>query len=464
MSESIRRSYKEVKMTKAENVVELTVADIEATKEKFQLDRMQILHETPFYGMLLLELEVLAQGPDFPALGGVNYRSLSLRAAHPQDSVYSRLSDRGRKTLLVHEILHIVFEHLSIPRSFDSNIANIAADAVINRIISRDSGLSLGDLPAGIVTPLGDSITKSGFTVGTGSAKQTFLIDDFETKDWLPIYWDIYHSLEQEGKAAGCTPSELADYIRKRAKELSDLNPLGNSVDTTDDGDSPEYQQNRIRWRQKVITALDIQKKQQGDVPAELERFIATWTDSKIKWTTYLRRLLKTEISRDDFKYKVVSRRAHLQFGGKRRPPIYPKIESDALGDVFLVLDTSGSMSVDDLRDGISELRGVRQATPFKLFFFSCDAQVYKVAIYDRHESPDWSTMPVIGGGGTDFRPAFQLIDQYRKQQKAKPALVVFFTDTCGYFPEEEPSYPVIWVTNYPNASVPWGTLVSVED
>ena len=143
---------------------------------------------------------------------------------------------------------------------------------------------------------------------------------------------------------------------------------------------------------------------------------------------------------------------------------MFPKVESEAIGEVFLALDTSGSMSEKDIRDGLSEFASLRQTTPFKLHFVSCDAAAYEVTTYDRHEEPDWLAMPIHGGGGTDFRPVFTLIEDYRKEKGVRPALLVYFTDTMGSFPEEEPNYPVIWVCNYQNGHVPWGQLVSTVD
>ena len=51
---------------------------------------------------------------------------------------------------------------------------------------------------------------------------------------------------------------------------------------------------------------------------------------------------------------------------------------------------------------------------------------------------------PPVGGGGTDFRPFFEAVDQ-----AASPfgdGVCVYLTDGAGTFPAEPPPLPVLWV------------------
>ena len=64
----------------------------------------------------------------------------------------------------------------------------------------------------------------------------------------------------------------------------------------------------------------------------------------------------------------------------------------------------------------------------------------------------------VTGGGGTDFRPVFEYIDEH---QEINPDLLIFFTDGYGAYPERAPAYPVLWLlTADGQCSVDWGTQV----
>jgi len=62
------------------------------------------------------------------------------------------------------------------------------------------------------------------------------------------------------------------------------------------------------------------------------------------------------------------------------------------------------------------------------------------------------------GGGGTDFNPAFE----YLEQRGIGPDTLVYFTDADGDFPPFDPSYPVIWLVKG-RKKVPWGQRVQLN-
>jgi predicted metal-dependent peptidase len=442
-----------------------TPEEIRKVDELYIDERMRFIMSHPFFGVLLLDLDAFATGLEVK-IGAVNHRGLYLHAIDParlpetdeegkkisKGVPFYHLTLEGRQALLVHECYHLVFEHLTMPSDFDKQLSNIAQDAVINRNIDEDDNLDLTALPEGIITPIKQYGTYTGFTIGKGSEKETFFIKDYANKDWIPIYWDLMKQLEDKyGK-------DNREGIAKAIKKLAGMNPLEGDCDTNGNGDSIQVEQFKAKFRLKVMSAYQAAKSR-GTVPQGIERLVDKLQDPKIHWTTYLRRLMKSIIVRDDFSNKPNSRRAHL--GGRGRPSVFPKVESDAIGEIVLALDTSGSMSVQDITDGLSEFKGLRDCTPFKLHFVSCDAEAYKVTTYERHEDPDWTRLHIEGGGGTDFKPVFQKVEELMKNTGKRPALLVYFTDTMGGFPEKPPDYPVIWVTNYKNAKVPWGTLVS---
>ncbi len=222
-----------------------------------------------------------------------------------------------------------------------------------------------------------------------------------------------------------------------------------------------ETEQAKAKWRQKVVSAVETAKAQ-GHCPAEVARYVDELESGKIHWTQHLRRLIKTEITRDDFSHKPNSRRAHIQFGGRKRPPTWPKVESESLGHVYLALDTSGSMSPKDIQEGLSEFASLRQTAPFILHFVSCDATAYESVVYDQYTEPDWSELPIFGGGGTDFKPVFDMVEKDMKKG-IKPCLLVYFTDGYGSFPAEAPPYPVIWVVNCNNDRFPFGKILNID-
>ena len=83
---------------------------------------------------------------------------------------------------------------------------------------------------------------------------------------------------------------------------------------------------------------------------------------------------------------------------------------------------------------------------------FLTDFSAEELADYMEH-------MEILGGGGTDFRPAFQYVDSLI-QKKAFTGLkgLIYFTDGYGMFPVKMPSYDTVFVfmrDDYSDADVP---------
>jgi len=433
-----------------------TDAEKDEVLKLFRETRMKMIEDMPFYGVLLLEVMPVVKGPELPT-AAINYKNFFLNGCtdkkkFPNCMPFTDLTPIGRKTVMAHEIMHLVFQHLSVWDGLDPHIANIAMDSVINRILAKNPDFDLKALPAGIVLPLDGG---RGFSIGAGNAKREFAIPDFESKDWFPIYQELMQQLEKECKGDRALLKQLCE-------KLGGMNPMGNDVDQDGfDPSNPQDQQDVFNFNSKVIEVAD-QAKQQGKLPAEIERWVDELQKGKISWTKYLRTLMRTTVTKNDFSYKPNSRRAHC--GKNGRPGFFPRVYSESIGEVYLALDTSGSMGRAEITEGLSEFKGLRNTTPFTLHFMSCDASAYEVKTYDVTEEPDWDSMPIHGGGGTDFRPVFEVIAERRKNGSPKPAMLVYFTDGYGSFPDEAPDYPVIWIDTYGQVEYPFGKVIRIQD
>ena len=103
------------------------------------------------------------------------------------------------------------------------------------------------------------------------------------------------------------------------------------------------------------------------------------------------------------------------------------------------------------------ELNDIKvRVKPERLVVIYCDAKVNHV---DEFGPSDEIELSMRGGGGTDFRPVFDYIEQ----NDLDPRCLVYFTDTFGDFPDEQPDYPVLWGILAKGGKVPWGESVLVE-
>ncbi len=128
--------------------------------------------------------------------------------------------------------------------------------------------------------------------------------------------------------------------------------------------------------------------------------------------------------------------------------------EERKIADLVIVIDTSGSCEKELVQIFLEETRGILEQErlffrQFCLHIIQCDNRVERDdCIHSREEFEKYlEELTVQGGGGTDFRPAFQRIEELRKAgELASLRGVLYFTDGCGRYPEQEPDYQVWFV------------------
>ena len=438
----------------------LTPASFEACDKAYTKARAKFVKENVFYGQLLAGLNPLITANDIP-FAAVNYDMLMVngvtksqaQAVNPKDErqAFHELTQEVQSVILKHEILHVVFEHLSIPDSFNHDLANIAMDAVINRILSNENGVKIDELPEGCVMPVskGGSGRYSGFTVGKGTEQKYFEIPDYDNVDWVPIYWHIHDILN---KKCGNDCKKLG----AAAAALGKLNPMqGDAGSKSDSQVTAKERQQQSAFRQKVSAAMDKATKSRGYIPDGVEAQRVNYGTPVVSWKDYLSMFLRDRITKDDFSNKNNSRTGHVfrTMQGRNRPSVMPKLESLGYADIVLVLDTSGSMG-NTIEDGIAEFQSLREVIPFGVHFCACDAEVYDLQSYAADEDVPWNSLIIKGMGGTSFIPPFKMVNKKIEEDSTfRPCAMVYFTDSYGDFPSRDmvpEGMEIIWVVNVP--------------
>ena len=122
---------------------------------------------------------------------------------------------------------------------------------------------------------------------------------------------------------------------------------------------------------------------------------------------------------------------------------------------MMIVIDTSGSMSPQDLGFALGVIESACTEIRGRVSVMSCDTETGEV-----HDVDDWRKVRLEGGGGTDFRPAFE------RAEETKPDVMVFVTDGYGPAPETAPEgVTVIWcITEGGRVPADFGEVVRLED
>lgn len=192
-----------------------------------------------------------------------------------------------------------------------------------------------------------------------------------------------------------------------------------------------------------IRTAVKEQIKSRGTIPAGLKEFIEKLlAQPTIPWPRLLRTICtRTQQSKRQRGMRRPSRRLYgvpgiLPFPGQTR---------DFKFTIAFAVDTSGSMSTNDLSIALRELLNiVKTEQDVKLMVMYCDADLHITYKVEKEDDVDFN---IRGRGGTDFNPPFIKVRELLKGDNA-PDILVYATD--GYAPAPEPEnrvpIPVVWL------------------
>lgn len=206
---------------------------------------------------------------------------------------------------------------------------------------------------------------------------------------------------------------------------------------------------------EEVIQATIIQAsyiaQAQHKCPEYIKRLIKEGLTPKVNWRDALSQFLSS-ISKSDYSWLYPNKR-YLNFS------IYlPGLRSEELGNVILIIDTSGSIDDEMIGQFSAEVQEILSLFKISLTVIYCDDLVRSVQFLEPDES---IKLEPHGGGGTDFIPAFTYIEEH----ELEPCALVYLTDGyCNSFPHA-PDYPVLWgIYSFKDFKPPFGDTIRVEN
>jgi predicted metal-dependent peptidase len=348
---------------------------------------------------------------------------------------YEKLTQRQLLFLVAHELCHFIFEHSGRKGTRDHYLWNVATDYAINLML------------------------KYQFERQEFLLSEMLLDEKYEGWNAERIYDDVVKNPPKRPKVW------VADLLDGEGGE-------GEGEDGPSDGDivvvrdrrveppkrgrgqsSEEHRQQVRDWIRNAVCEAHATAKSQGSMPAGMERVIMRHLKPKVNWLQALRQRLRFGASRKasrDITWTVPNRR----FLGSSY--IFPSSIGPDSPKIAFAIDTSGSMSEDDLKQAIAELEDIRKQFNAKVYFLDCDAGVYE----SRWISP-YEPLPALqGGGGTDFAPVFEHLIEKRIQ----PDCCVMFTDGYGSFGDDPTQkFDVLWVITNQDVQPPFGDVIRVN-
>jgi predicted metal-dependent peptidase len=225
---------------------------------------------------------------------------------------------------------------------------------------------------------------------------------------------------------------------------------FGQVLDATEpsEADGKSADEQARDWQIAVEQAETISKLA-GKLPAGLEQSLQGAEEARVDWRELLRRAW-TETTPSDYSWMRPNRR-HIWQG------LYlPGVQREGVGEVVIFVDCSGSINARQLSLFEAEVRSILEGQrPERVYVVYFDAHVHKVDVY---EAGQQIRLTPVGGGGTDFRPCFEWVEESHIQ----PQILVFLTDLYGTLPDQPPPHPVLWASTG-SQRAPFGQVVPMQ-
>lgn len=367
-------------------------------------------------------------------------------------------SDSEPSIFILHQLYHCLLLHPFITRSEDMALWQLACDLVVWHLIDITYPDTLPPQYASLCSeaaaicekymdvPATDGIYRLLMSAPPESDGARFMLDD--------------HSL---------WPS-----VQKAAGRL----PVKKHSGPGEGGTGEENLKKQWTHISDKVFSLNPRTKRPGKGTRSLRKAISLTAGKQIRYADFLRRFsVFREVSSpnfDEFQY------AYYTYGIERygNMPIIEPLEyreEHRLNELVIVIDTSGSCSRELVQIFLEETRNIIQTEGlffrrFNLHILQCDCKVHRddkiTGIEDLGDYID--NLEIVGQGGTDYRPAFQHIDNLISSEELSNLKgVLYFTDGYGIYPSEMPGYETAFVfikDKYDDIDVPRWALKLVLD
>ena len=345
--------------------------------------------------------------------------------------------------VLTHECNHVILGHLVRMRDEykeNSSLANIAQDMNANRNIPK--------LPHGACTvkSITEEFAKKGIKLN--------LKDDDTSENYYKELKKNSNKMEMSQDGDGNMEITIKDSKGNEIGKMKVKTICSNGSKQSDEnerGEVPELAKEVIR--QAIKEAVEATQKARGTLPAGMEGAINEWLKPPIiSWKTLLKKFIAASVKSG---FKKSWKRPNRRFGEFQKGKI-----SDHMISVNIAIDTSGSVSDEDLKDFLSELKAIKACYKGTMTVMQCDAQIQKTYKLDKYKPIN---KQFKGRGGTSFKPVFE----YIRDKKLRTDLLIFFTDLEGDQENcKKPPYRVLWVSTKStrHQKMPFGHVISLAD
>lgn len=397
---------------------------------KLSAARTRLILDKPFLGALVLRLPMVQADPKWCRTTATDARAFYYNAHYLEGLTLDQT-----QFILAHEALHCALSHFARREHRAKHRWDLACDLAINPLLIKD----------GLKAPPG-ALYMDQFEGLTAEEIYPSIADMDEQTETLDQH--LYDNEDSDGGRGSGQGGSSQDQSGHGERPEAELDPNRGGAPQPKPLSETEREQLSVQWQQRLAGAAQ-QALRAGKLGGGLARLVDHLLQPQLPWRMLLAKYM-TAISRDDYNYSRPSRREGTA--------IFPSLRSTQV-DMVVVLDTSGSVSADEIREFMSEVDAIKGQVRARITLHACDAELAKDGPWE-YEPWEEFKLPrdFTGGGGTRFTPVFE----WARGRDRQPDLLVYFTDAQGEFPDQEPFFPVLWLVKG-KSKVPWGQRVQLN-
>ena len=374
--------------------------------------------------------------------------------------------------VLMHEAMHLLFRHNYYGINKNQEVHNIAADLIINKMITDEYGCLPGNKSPVRVSTRGGEIGIKYCEDGVWLEAIDTTVDTSES-----VYHELITQIQpqlnnmksqgQQGQSQGQSQGQQQGQSQGGVPQVGQN---GESFDITFRGTKITI---NPKFRDIVLSKEDAEKGKEGigDKTTELANkaqnackvagqemsplIQATLKIESVIVRPSWRRVLKQFLSKFGEKYYTYAavNKRYLHMGLHVPGPKTSEENSKKLKNIVLAIDTSGSMFSDENLSKIVSLA----CSIVKQYDADGDIIYWDTSVTSTGRFKDTKSLvrtDVKGGGGTDINCLFEYLDKKYPKKNDMPSLVMVMTD--GYFGTLEEKYVkkyknVIWAITEPD-------------
>ncbi len=406
--------------------MELSEQQIRSYTCRLLLSRMRLLSSHGFYGLLLMHMT-------FAIDETVETAATDGKRIIFGPAFLDSLSEPELDFVMMHELLHVVLRHCGREGERDHERFNIACDIVVNSNILLENDM---DIQSITLRKWGESmhLTPKGKEGHKHTAEEVY--------DMLPP--SPFGKKGKPGRSGKDSGIRWDDHSRWGTYAEDEI-----------------LKEIWIKRFSDACEAISIREKMLGRdmLPRFAKRMLGQLQKPQTDWRTVLNEFVQQEVN--DYTFSPPDRR--FPDSPFFLPDWGEMGDSDTPTDILFMMDTSASVTDQELAAAYSEVKGAIEQFGGKLkgwlgFF---DTGVIEPRPFEDVE--DVLKIKPAGGGGTNFQVVFSYVRD--KMQEQPPACIIMMTDGCAPFPQEKEAcgIPVLWLITNKRITPPWGKTARIK-